>query len=95
MLLCSDGLNQELSDPEITAVLNAYDRELASQEFIDLTNERGARDNVTVAVIRFEEITGFKETATIRQSAAKKGSCRKLAPRGEAAIWLSLSGSSN
>ena len=58
VLLCSDGLNLEVEDDELAAILDDYDCEEASQELLDVTLERGARDNVTLAVIRFEETTG-------------------------------------
>lgn len=64
ILLCSDGLNKELSEPEIAAVLDNFDCNEAAQELIDLSLEHGGRDNVTVALIRFEEITGFSEPAS-------------------------------
>ena len=63
ILLCSDGLNKELSEAEITAVLENYDCNDATRELIDLSLEHGGRDNVTVALVRFEEITGFSEPA--------------------------------
>lgn len=58
VLLCSDGLNLEVEDNELAAVLDDYDCDEASQELLDITLERGARDNVTLAVVRFEETTG-------------------------------------
>jgi len=60
VLLCSDGLNKEVDDNEVSEILAQYDCEEASRELVDLTLERGARDNVTVAVIKFEETTAFK-----------------------------------
>ncbi len=54
-LLCSDGLNKEVADPEIGEILamqllpGDY-----CQRLIDLALERGARDNVTVVVARAE-----------------------------------------
>ena len=62
-LLCSDGLNKELSEKEIGSVIESYDPEQATQELIDLSLQHGGRDNVTVALIRFEETTGFREPA--------------------------------
>jgi len=59
VLLCSDGLNKEVGDDEVAAILDDYDCDEASEELVELTLERGARDNVTVAVIRFESTTGF------------------------------------
>lgn len=60
-LLCSDGLNKEVTDHELATILDNYDCEEASRELVELTLERGARDNVTVAVIQFEATTGFSE----------------------------------
>lgn len=59
VLLCSDGLNKEVDEAELATILESLDCEEASRELVDLTLERGARDNVTVAVIRFEATTGF------------------------------------
>ncbi len=61
VLLCTDGLNKELSDQEIASIVYAYECEEASQELLDLSLERGARDNVTLALIRFEITTGFND----------------------------------
>ena len=63
ILLCSDGLNKELSESEITAILGNYDCNEATRELIDLSLEHGGRDNVTVALVRFEETTGLSEPA--------------------------------
>ena len=60
VLLCSDGLNKEVSDSEVADILENHDCGDASSELIELTLERGARDNVTVAVIKFEATTGFR-----------------------------------
>lgn len=59
VLLCSDGLVKEVGDDEVATILDDYDCDEASDELVELTLERGARDNVTVAVIRFEATTGF------------------------------------
>jgi len=60
VLLCSDGLNREVDDQELAEILDNYDCEEASHELVELTLERGARDNVTVAVIKFEATTAFR-----------------------------------
>ena len=60
VLLCSDGLIKEVSNREVALILENSDCEEASQELVDLSLERGARDNVTVAVIRFEATTDFR-----------------------------------
>ena len=50
-LLCSDGLTRHLKDNEISDLLKEGTAEEACQQLIDLTLERGAKDNVTAVVI--------------------------------------------
>ncbi len=53
ILLCSDGLTREVSDAAIAAVLgNAEDAREAADQLIDLANQAGGGDNITVIVIR-------------------------------------------
>ncbi len=51
-LLCSDGLTRHISDEEIRAFLVKEDIHEIGDELLELTLERGAKDNVTVTVIR-------------------------------------------
>jgi len=55
-LLCSDGLNKEVSDREIAAMLSkpAPMQEI-NQDLINLTLSRGSRDNVSVVLARAEK----------------------------------------
>jgi protein phosphatase len=54
LLLCSDGLNDELSDEEIASVLrDVPDIEGAAQQLIDLALARGGRDNISVVLVAF------------------------------------------
>ena len=48
-VLCSDGLHGYLEEGEIDGLLNG-DREAVTSRLIDLANERGGRDNITVVV---------------------------------------------
>jgi len=50
-LVCSDGLFKELREPEIAEILAGKPPEQSGQELVDLTLDRGSRDNVTVIVI--------------------------------------------
>ncbi len=51
-LLCSDGLNDELTDEQICALLrSADDSEIVTQRLIDAALESGGRDNVSVIVV--------------------------------------------
>jgi protein phosphatase len=55
MLLCSDGLNEMLSDEEIAATLRADpDVRHSCERLIAQAKEKGGRDNVTVVLARFD-----------------------------------------
>lgn len=50
-LLCSDGLSNMLDDTDLCRVVSANsDAEQACQQLIDLANERGGDDNITVVI---------------------------------------------
>jgi protein phosphatase len=56
-LLCSDGLTTMISEDEIAAVLGAHPRlRDAGEELIAAANRAGGRDNITVVLIRLEEV---------------------------------------
>ena len=56
LLLCSDGLTRMVTEPEIAGKLQAETNPTsAAQKLVDLANERGGIDNVTVIVVRFQE----------------------------------------
>ncbi|PTY38346.1 hypothetical protein BGP77_16695 [Saccharospirillum sp. MSK14-1] len=50
-LLCSDGLNRHLEDDEIGQMLANEAPKSVCRSLVDLTLERGAKDNVTVVVV--------------------------------------------
>ena len=50
-LLCSDGLTGVLSDDEIAAVVQAESPKQAVDKLIQIANDRGAPDNVTVQIL--------------------------------------------
>ena len=54
-LLCSDGLDKHLKDPEIERFLADGDPEQVARALVDTTLERGAVDNVTVCVVEMSE----------------------------------------
>ncbi|WP_240672174.1 PP2C family protein-serine/threonine phosphatase [Tropicibacter alexandrii] len=51
-ILCSDGLTEHLSDADIAEIAGALPPKEACKAMVDLTLERGARDNVTVIAMR-------------------------------------------
>jgi PPM family protein phosphatase len=53
LLLCSDGLTRMVIEPEIAGTLQAEpDATKAAQKLVDLANDRGGSDNITVIVVR-------------------------------------------
>ena len=53
LLLCSDGLTRMVIEPEIAGTLQSEpDATRAAQKLIDLANDRGGTDNITVIVVR-------------------------------------------
>jgi serine/threonine protein phosphatase PrpC len=50
-LLCSDGLNKHVSDPEIETAMTSGEPAEIVDDLVELTLSRGASDNVTVCVV--------------------------------------------
>lgn len=56
LVLCSDGLTRHVKPEEIAQLVLAHDNpDIAGQRLIDLANERGGEDNVSVIVISVEQ----------------------------------------
>jgi protein phosphatase len=54
LVLCSDGLSGKMSQDEIARIVHeAEDFKSACQRLIDLANDRGGEDNITVVVAQF------------------------------------------
>ena len=58
-LLCSDGLYKELSEQEIAVQLQQGNCQEVCEQLLQLVLQRGARDNVTIIVIDFNEAEGW------------------------------------
>ena len=55
LLLCSDGLNDELEDKEIAEVLRIHrEPEQATEALIDAALAKGGRDNVSAVVVEYD-----------------------------------------
>ena len=57
-LLCSDGLTEHIEDHEIAEMMRAPTAQMACDQMIRETLERGARDNVTTVLVRAHARTG-------------------------------------
>ncbi len=64
-VICSDGLSDKLSPPEILAVVKDEKPDKACARLVDMAKERGGDDNITVIVIRVKNVrrdSGFLST---------------------------------
>jgi protein phosphatase len=60
-MLCSDGLNDELTDDEMAAILRgAGTPEVAVKQLIEAAVEHGGRDNVSVVIVE-PDAAAFQE----------------------------------
>lgn len=56
VLLCSDGLTRMITDPEIAStLLTSASAQESADRLVDLANENGGQDNVSVIVLRVME----------------------------------------
>ena len=78
LLMCSDGLTRMVTEPEIAGTLQAEpDPAKAAQRLVDLANEQGGADNITVIVVRADEPSkGWFSWLRGGSSSAKNGTAR-------------------
>jgi len=55
LFLCSDGLTRHVADHEIERILAEQEPDVATQTLIDLANMRGGEDNISAAVLRYDD----------------------------------------
>jgi serine/threonine protein phosphatase PrpC len=69
LVLCSDGLFNHVESHEIFDLFTREEPQVAAQALVDLANQRGGEDNITVALMRVTSIApGFLE-ADLKRSA--------------------------
>ncbi len=56
LIMCTDGLTNFVSDSEIESILKNNDAQSANKILIDLANNNGGKDNITVINVDFEEV---------------------------------------
>ena len=55
-LLCSDGLNKEVTDSEIEDILRQHPYQQAVNDLMDLALQRGGRDNITIIMVQASKL---------------------------------------
>jgi serine/threonine protein phosphatase PrpC len=56
MLVCCDGVSNAISDDDLLRILSWHAPRRAASRLIDLANERGGEDNLTVIVAQFDGV---------------------------------------
>lgn len=54
-LLCSDGLSNMMQDEEMQELISKNDVEQGARELVDLANQRGGEDNITLILLKVLE----------------------------------------
>lgn len=73
-LLCSDGLSKMATDEEIAELAQDADLEAGANALVELANQHGGRDNVTVILVRVAEHDVTAEDAADKGGAAESSS---------------------
>jgi len=72
-VLCSDGLDKEVEPEEIREVLERTDLADMADALVELTMARGARDNVSVVVVKSDEQATRSASLTRRDADGEAG----------------------
>ena len=83
IVLCSDGLTGHLADAEILEVVSQLAPEPAARRLVDLANERGGLDNLSVIVARLEP-------ASVPAPAVVAAAPSTSATRRSPLLWMAI-----
>ncbi len=60
-LLCSDGLSGPVTDVEIREIAGACSPSEAASRLVDLANQHGGPDNITVFIVRVDDLISWED----------------------------------
>jgi hypothetical protein len=84
LMLCTDGLTDLVMDDEILNILHAGKFDQIPPQFINLANQRGGHDNITVVVLEVPQVPSVASRPTPE---AQPLSAPKQKARRSAASW--------
>jgi len=73
LLLCSDGLTDLVQDDEIRGVIQTKSLEDAPQVLIDMANQRGGHDNVTLVLMQMPPAEAQRAVADLKKRRRRLG----------------------
>ena len=86
LLLCSDGLTDLVDDAEIQEMLQKNTLEAAIQNLVDLANERGGHDNITIITLKVPKQDSQSKTTEVKTTPLKKQESKSRIPWKTVAI---------
>lgn len=92
LVLCTDGLTRHVSDDEILTIAQSREPAQAVKRLIEMANERGGSDNVTVGVVELSHVTDARPDESRGRTAVQERPKIEAAPdRLELLVRLSQS----
>ena len=66
LVICSDGITRHVSDDEINQIASSSEPKLACTRLVELANQRGGSDNITIGVLELVEVREEPRVVTPR-----------------------------
>ena len=97
VMLCTDGLTDLVKDEEIKTFVRKYKNNLAEavKQLINLANKKGGFDNITVAIMAWEDESKIAFPASLLQTRGSRGLIMGLLLLVGVAIFWSMSANQN
>jgi len=95
LLLCSDGLHDLVTDAELMDLVRQNPPQVAADKLVELANQRGGNDNITVIIVRVHEgvdSQGCDVSNTVIASAISQWESLPMQKQTLAIILVSLLG---
>lgn len=87
LVLCSDGLTRHVADDEIAKIISDRPPEEASEILVQLANDRGGEDNISVAILQVEALPD-QAAAGPRYTIGRIAAIKPADARTRHALWI-------
>jgi len=73
LIICSDGLTDLVEDAEVLSSFNSVDQQEAIDQLVNLANQRGGHDNITIVGLQMPEFRFRREPAQAVRTSRRLG----------------------
>jgi serine/threonine protein phosphatase PrpC len=87
IVLCSDGLTRHVADDEIAKIIGDRPPDEASEMLVQLANDRGGEDNISVIVLQVEALP-VQEPVTIQDATGRPANIKPAGEQMRQALWV-------